>query len=171
MALVSPSAHACQVTGRPRFRTSSIASLSACTTRCNSADVMVSGGISVTLSPIERSRTPRSTAAALTRRPQRNPPVGGASSTAPISPRSRTSFTAGFAATRSCRSPASSSERSRTFVSTSHASISSRWRNATAAASAFPPNEWPWYSVRSPRSSPRNASKTGPLAAVTDIGR
>ena len=44
--------------------------------RCSSADVIVSGGMSVTLSPIERSSTPRSTAAALTRRPHFSPSVG-----------------------------------------------------------------------------------------------
>ncbi len=49
--------------------------------------------------------------------------------------------------------------------------MSSRWRSATAAASAFPLYEWPWYSVCSERSGPRNASNTGPDATVADIGR
>ncbi len=44
---------------------SSSASLNACTIRWSSSDVIVRGGMSVTLSPMERSRTPRSTAAAL----------------------------------------------------------------------------------------------------------
>ena len=41
--------------------------------RCSSSDVTVSGGISTTTSPSGRSSTPRSTAAAHTRRPQRRP--------------------------------------------------------------------------------------------------
>ena len=68
------SAHASQVTRAiARSHTSSIESPSACTIWWISGDVIVSGGISTTVSPIGRSSTPRSTAAALTRRPQRSP--------------------------------------------------------------------------------------------------
>ena len=66
----------------------------------------MSGGISTTVSPIGRSSTPRCTAAADTRRPQRKPSAGGASSTPPIKPSRRTSRTAGFDSTRSCSSAA-----------------------------------------------------------------
>ena len=118
--------------------------------RCISSDVIVSGGISTTTSPSGRSSTPRSTAAARhapapaqavgrAARARRRPSARAAAPRAPP------------AATRRGRraARASSSERSRTLASTSHASISSRWRSATAAASAFPPYECPWYSVRS----------------------
>ena len=54
----------------------------------------------------------------------------------------------------------SSRARAARCASTDHASSSSRWRSATAAASAFPEYECPWYSVRSERSGPRNASNT-----------
>src|SRR5258708_33556824 len=54
----------------------SIASPSTRTIRWISSDVIVSGGIGVTLSPMERSSTPRSTAAALAHRPHFPPPPG-----------------------------------------------------------------------------------------------
>ena len=51
--------------------TSSSESTRTWTIWCSSADVIVSGGISTTTSPSGRSRTPRATAAAQTRRPHR----------------------------------------------------------------------------------------------------
>src|SRR2546421_4295422 len=151
--------------------TSSIATDSASTIRRSWGEVIVSGGITTTTSPRGRSSTPRSTAAAQTRRPQRRPSRGGASSTPPMSPCSRTSRTARCRATRSSSKSCSSVDRARTLASTSRSSRSSRWRRATAHASAFPPYEWPWYSVRSERSGPRNASNTRWLATVADWGR
>ena len=54
--------------------------------RRTSTDVIVSGGINTTMSPNGRKSTPRSVAAAHTRRPHRKPSCGGASSTPPINP-------------------------------------------------------------------------------------
>ena len=63
VAPVAPSAPVAPAVGSGRHATtSSSASVSACTMRCSSADVTVSGGISTTTSPSGRSSTPRSTA-------------------------------------------------------------------------------------------------------------
>ncbi len=141
--------------------TSSMASASACTIRWISSEVTVSGGISTTTSPRGRMSTPRSTAAAHTRRPQRSPSTGGASSMPPISPRRRTSATSG-SDTIAVVEQVAQLLGPRADVGEHVVGVeSSRWRSATAAASAFPLYEWPWYSVRSERSGPRNASNTG----------
>ena len=60
-----------------------------------SSAVVVSGGMSTITSPSGRISTPRSTQPADTRRPQRSPSAGGASSMPVISPQRRTSATAG----------------------------------------------------------------------------
>ena len=78
------------------------------------------------------------------RRPTRAGPsagrrAGGASSMPVIRPRWRTSRTAPSGATRSARSRGELlGARSRTLASTSRSASSSRWRRATALASAFP---------------------------------
>ena len=94
--------------------------------RTISSSVVVRGGMSTTTSPSGRSSTPRSTAPAQTRRPQRSPGPGGASSTPTMRPRWRTSATPRRGAMRSARRRASWPARARTLASTSHASISRR---------------------------------------------
>ena len=73
----------------------------ASTIRTISSAVIVSGGMSTTTSPSGRNSTPRPTAPAQTRRPQRNPGEGGANSTPTISPRWRISRTSARSANRS----------------------------------------------------------------------
>ena len=120
--------------------TSSMAAATASTMRSISSAVVVSIGMSTITSPSGRISTPRSTHAADTRRPQRRPSAGGASSMPTISPRWRTSSDRRRAAATSL------GERGRQLLGAGRArwrarrrsSNSSRWRSATAAARAFP---------------------------------
>ena len=128
-----------QLTSPRQSVTSSIASASAWTMRCSSSEVIgqrrhQDDDVAERAEQHARART----AAAHDRRPHRSPSAGGASSTPPIRPRSRTSATSGSDTMRSSSRPRSSSERARTLASTSYASMSSRWRSATAAAERVP---------------------------------
>ena len=92
------------------------------------ATVEVSGGMITTTSPSGRSSTPRRTAPAQTRRPQRSAPSGGSSSTPAIRPNRRTSATPSSPATDPSRRAPRCAATARTWRSTSHSSSSCRCR-------------------------------------------
>src|SRR5690606_2208676 len=119
--------------------TSSRAARSVVTMRSISSAVIVNGGTRMMLLPSERANTPRLTIAAQVRRAKRNSVDAFSSSIAAMRPYCRISRTPPFVRTRSSSAVRNCVARARTLSSTFQRWNSSRWRSATAAASALPP--------------------------------